>query len=367
MASIWLIFLPNILKSSITIGEILLYLYFLYLVISSHITVNINSVLLLLFFSSVLIISLYLGGEQTEIQVYSSIRYFFVMLGCCVIYALIKVDGNEEYFLKAILYTVPIHALLVLIQYWAPTSYFGVANDAAIINNNFNLHRYSGGYANPNSLAGFSLILTPICVYYRKWIMLGLLFFLLISTFSKMMFLFPILIILSMYIINKSRLQFVIGILLSACLLLLFTYISNDLLSEIMASRFEKSNSVDSRLLIIKSFLDDYDITYIFGKGAFSDLIEGVGRIHNRFIAILIQFGIIPFIAITFSIIYFLLNIFNAYMNNADKYYLIIGLTLIAFIMVSSFSTLTFYLSEYLIFVYILFYLTVNRNNEKDG
>ncbi|MFT4941421.1 MAG: hypothetical protein ACI88A_004490 [Paraglaciecola sp.] len=210
--------------------------------------------------------------------------------------------------------------------------------------------RASGFLYNPNSFAAYSIVCFLYFIYKNKSFAALLSFFSVILTFSKTIFLIPFL------YLSYSIFSLKIKRILNSLFFLVFLFILfGDLFLSLFEHRISKANSFESRVTIVDYYLSlELTVSQLFlGHGAFSDVAE-LGRIHNKFVSMYYQFGLVGLFLISFFYFFPFLVVFKRRIDYSTKIFLLLSLgSLCSLAMV---STLTFFSFEYVIILILLLY-----------
>lgn len=205
--------------------------------------------------------------------------------------------------------------------------------------------RFSGGFHDPNTFGGMSIIACAICWFYAKrnnLFKIGFLFFILCIIFSGSRACSLGLALGVIFILFKSPIsfsnKFLILITVIACSYILVTT-DNPLTSRL--SNMRGSEVADLRFIIWSEYLSNIDTYFWTGTGfglkyeAFK-LDQSMRTTHNQYLLQLVQFGIIGFLLYSYSYIDIIRKSFS--LNRKDKSFFPFEVLFLSFSIVMFFS-----------------------------
>ncbi|WP_335975864.1 O-antigen ligase family protein [Gaetbulibacter jejuensis] len=237
-----------------------------------------------------------------------------------------------------------------------------------------NYGRYSGFYLNPNGAAFVCLI--GYCLTFNisnkttKYLFTFIFTFAGILTFSRFFFLMWFLITLLSVISNKKNLQlFGIGISTLALLISFATILQVNttrfsLLIGLLNNNAQTERlTEDSRMSRWSTYYNDILDKPIFGNGykSFSGIDNIKQGVHNTYLMVLGEAGIIPFLIIIGIYLYLIRKTIYDYKTNTDKLLLAISLSAILLTMHNYFN---YYL---ILFITIWLFNKVSTNNSQEN
>lgn len=237
-----------------------------------------------------------------------------------------------------------------------------------------NYGRYSGFYLNPNGAAFVCLI--GYCLTFNisnkttKYLFTFIFTFAGILTFSRFFFLMWFLITLLSVISNKKNLQlFGIGIgtlalLISFATILQVNTTRFSLLIGLLNNNAQTERlTEDSRMSRWSTYYNDILDKPIFGNGykSFSGIDNVKQGVHNTYLMVLGEAGIIPFLIIIGIYLYLIRKTIYDYKTNTDKLLLAISLSTILLTMHNYFN---YYL---ILFITIWLFNRVSTNNSQEN
>ncbi|MBT8266890.1 MAG: hypothetical protein KJO41_10745 [Bacteroidia bacterium] len=291
-----------------------------------------------------------------------------------IISGFIYVDDSEEYIYEFIKYLIIVicGAELARNTTRKEFSYFLLIGAMSII-----IHsvvyadaygRYSGFYLNPNGAAFVCLI--GYCLTFGisnkavKYFLIFTFTFAGVLTFSRFFFLMWLIITLISIASDKKNIQLLgigfatLAILISAAAILQVNTERFSILLEIIDYNLQTSKlTEDTRLESWAKYYEDILANPIFGNGfkSFSGMVNVKQGVHNTFLMVIGEAGLIPFFIILGFYFYMLKLTFKVYKEEMYKF--LIAVLLIAILMVMH----NYFNNEIILFVTIWLYVRLDN------
>lgn len=216
--------------------------------------------------------------------------------------------------------------------------------------------RASGLLYNPNSLAAYGIMCFIFFFFSNKYMLSVVSFFSVLITFSKMFFLLPVLALLRFVFGNKS-----LGLLIFSAIFLVLLIIGAEDIFWVFSNRFENANSFGSRVAVIGVMFSDLSTVkqVLLGVGPLMDSIDGLGRVHNKFLSIFFQFGVLGLIMFLAIGLYGVYLFFKSSLCYDEKFFILVFV--LAWLITASVSTFTFFTYEYIAIVILLSAMSRNK------
>lgn len=216
--------------------------------------------------------------------------------------------------------------------------------------------RASGLLYNPNSLAAYGIMCFIFFFFSNKYMLSVVSFFSVLITFSKMFFLLPVLALLRFVFGNKS-----LGLLIFSAIFLVLLIVGAEDIFWAFSNRFENANSFGSRVAVIGVMFSDLSTVkqVLLGVGPLMDSIDGLGRVHNKFLSIFFQFGVLGLIMFLAIGLYGVCLFFKSSLCYNEKFFILVFV--LAWLITASVSTFTFFTYEYIAIVILLSAMSRNK------
>jgi len=215
--------------------------------------------------------------------------------------------------------------------------------------------RASGLLYNPNSLAAYGIMCFVYFLFKDRYILSVIGFFSVLVTFSKTFFAIPFIGLLRFIFGKKSS-----GFLVYSIFFLMVMIIGGEGVLWMFSNRLEYANSFGSRTAVINMMFGEVATIkqVLLGVGPQMDIIDEVGRVHNKFFSVFFQFGLLGLMPLLIMAIYFFLCLFKSCVCFYDKCFFVVFV--LVWLGIASVSTFTFFTYEYVVIV-ILFSAVVNK------
>lgn len=217
------------------------------------------------------------------------------------------------------------------------------------------LIRASGLLYNPNSFAAYSIICFLFFMYENKKILSIISIFSALLTFSKTFFIVPVLLFLRFFTKFDCK-----GWFVAFFFVFIFYFFFSDFVFIFFEHRLLNADSLSSRSSIMLHYLSkEFSfINFTFGHGVFADS-DDVGRIHNKYISIYYQFGVMGLFAFLVFMLAPFFCLFRSKIDTENKVFIVLALLIVySSAMVSTF---TFFSFDYIIVLLLL--ALIKKNN----
>ena len=306
-------------------------------------------------------------GNLANSGVIDFINYFQWILFIITIFSVHSLVSNgfiSPYeALKYWSYGIFLNVIVVILQQSNTLeSYFMLPEQKSFPLPGYDVIRSAGLLFNPNSLAAFCVLAFIISLYFKRYILCILTVITAVSSFSKTIFLIPVFLVVVALTSNGVRKKILASIILMSALIALIPK-----LLSLLEYRLENAESLGSRSKIINYFLDkDYTLyEVLFGLGSNQDIVTHLGRVHNKFLSIFVQFGSI--IGVVFSILIILLLVSSVKSIQEYSLRIYVGFFMVSWLALASVSTFTFFTFEWVGLVLFICYAINERGVVRKG
>lgn len=314
-----------------------------------------KSLSLFLFATFSLVSSLLVGVDYFNLEkAISNFFLLFVIFSCHHLISRGFFSVHRAFFYWA-LGIVPSFVVLIFQQLYPGLEVFNFNELKSNPLPGTDLIRASGLLYNPNSFAAYSLICFLIFIYSNQKIFSIISLFSALLTFSKTFFIAPVLLFLRFFLKFDCKGWFVLFFLV-----VFFAFSLSDFVFYFFEYRLLNADSLSSRSSIVLHYLSKEFgfINFIFGHGVFADS-DDVGRIHNKYISVYYQFGIIGLFAFLVFMLAPFFYVFRSKVDADNKIFFVLALlTVYSLAMVSTF---TFFSFDYIIVLLLLALIKENK------
>ena len=123
---------------------------------------------------------------------------------------------------------------------------------------------------------------------------------------------------------------------------------------DFLSYRMTNANSLESRVYILEVVSTKIVSVWqvLFGLGIGADAEESIGRIHNKFLSVFFQFGLLGAVLFFSLMIYICRSILISSLSRTERFSLLVFLLI--FCSMGMVSTWTFFSFEYIVFLFCL-------------
>lgn len=209
--------------------------------------------------------------------------------------------------------------------------------------------RSTGLLYNPNTLAAFSAMAFWLALLWGKRLVALICVLTAVLTFSKTVFLMSVLFLLR-FLLGRNDVKKLFCMFFGSSFSLIFLVWILDFLSY----RMTNANSLESRMYILEivstKIVSIWQV--LFGLGIGADAEESIGRIHNKFLSVFFQFGLLGAVLFFSLMIYICRSILISNLSRTERFSLLVFLLI--FCSMGMVSTWTFFSFEYIVFLFCL-------------
>jgi len=353
----------SILPTQISLGELLFWLYIfisfkIYFIVQDACDIRKHFI-----FYFILFVYLFLQLiNQIEYSIKDFLNPIYFMVFLYFVYIFVYKSRNYYYIIiKSFLYSIYIHFIISVLQLLFPNIfYFGL--DASQLSPLGNFYRVTGLFTNPNDLMLYLSPMIPFTYLFRFHITRYVLLTTLLLTFSKVAMVVVSITILYDILKSKIRTKFILFIIFFLLSSFFYEYIDNAIMTitHAIEYRFTNANSLGDRLNAFYKVIQSIDDWLLFGAGPMGDLKFSEVRIHNLFLSLIVQYGIIALIVGLAIFLYIWLHYIYDY-RFEKKYYIVSLMIWIAGEFVNTFT----YIKALYILPIICYIVIVNNKRVK--
>ena len=320
-----------------------------FLLLSGRLKVGIQSFFyMLLVFISTILTCIFSAQPFETLQLLQWITFLMVLLSCWWLLdsGFFDIKRSMYYWMMGV---VPNFIVAVLQNIYPHVEIFNFAIYKSSPLPGYDFIRSTGLLYNPNTLAAFSVMAFWLALMWGKRVIALICVLTAMLTFSKTVFLMSALFILR-FLLGRNNIKKLFYMFFGAS----FSFIFLVWVLDFLSYRMNNANSLESRVYILEVVSTKIVSVWqvLFGLGIGADAEEGIGRIHNKFLSVFFQFGLVGSVLFFCFIIYICNSILTSHLSRSDRFSLLVFLLI--FCSMGMVSTWTFFSFEYFVLLFCL-------------